>query len=464
MTLEGFSVKDWIGRLAQALTGLAEAHEPFLQKYWADNPRVHVVRGGRAAFPLDDLRDLYAMTRDGKIFGEEKYYAPLCAMLDPVRYILVSHPTLARVVSPIIGNDEFRVEILGSGGLTSLTDLIAGLMARAADRPDGAFEAAASELHAFLELGWATETTGVPGELDVGHDVVLFQGLSLSEEIRIADDISLLPFEEARAFVDESMLDEVAPTVVKYEVWQSVGAVVRPFRWAPEFLPSDRMGTGAPERPGPFFGDARVFLELIAIAHGVPVMPLVAIPLCTSKSACRLLGQPHCHGAYKVGRALQSFDPFKAYPGLRLQALQEAKKAFEERESARYRELAPIVGRLAEALARSGRFVGEVGIVEVATALEGMYRVGRPNIGRKLRDRASRYLGTDAERQTSIQESVGELYDTRSDIVHNRPGKLSPQRHQAVFAEGFDIARRSLFKLLGEGPPEDWDALAAGES
>ena len=34
--------------------------------------------------------------------------------------------------------------------------------------------------------------------------------------------------------------------------------------------------------------------------------------------------------------------------------------------------------------------------------------------------------------------------------------QLSPGRYREVFDTGFAIARRSLFKLLREGPPDDW--------
>ena len=38
--------------------------------------------------------------------------------------------------------------------------------------------------------------------------------------------------------------------------------------------------------------------------------------------------------------------------------------------------------------------------------------------------------------------------------------RVTAQRNQKAFHTGFDIARRSLFKLLQEGPPENWDAAA----
>ena len=55
-------------------------------------------------------------------------------------------------------------------------------------------------------------------------------------------------------------------------------------------------------------------------------------------------------------------------------------------------------------------------------------------------------------------KTVKEFYKARSAIVHNRK-KVSWQRDCEAFDKGFDIARRTLFKLLYEGPPEDWDEL-----
>ena len=65
---------------------------------------------------------------------------------------------------------------------------------------------------------------------------------------------------------------------------------------------------------------------------------------------------------------------------------------------------------------------------------------------------------SDAPSQESVKESVQEFYDVRSDIVHNRLNRLTPGRVQAAFRDGFDIARRTLFKMLREGRPEDWNA------
>ena len=215
MTSERFAAGKWIDSLARGLRNLSKTQEPYLQQYYRENPRVHVLYDGRGsdepAFPLDDLRDLYALALHGKIFGKEEHYAPLCAVLDPVRRILRSHPTLARVTSPIIGRDEFWMEILNTGNSTSLGDLVAGLMARAAELSGDCFRTAVGEMNALLTPAAEGESPGVQGGLDVGYRGVLFYGLTLKERINVVDSMVLLPFEQVLGLVDKSLVEELAP-------------------------------------------------------------------------------------------------------------------------------------------------------------------------------------------------------------------------------------------------------------
>lgn len=183
-----FSAEDWIGRLSEALPRLDEVQQPFLREYWERNPSVHIVSGGPdaklAEYPLDDLRDLYAMARHGHVFGEREYYAPLCAALDPARHIVMSHPTLAGAIGPIIGRDDFYMHVLSSGQSTSPSDSVAGLMARAAELSGDCLQAA-TELNAFLiPSSGEAGSEGVPNELDIGYHAVLFHGLTLTERGR----------------------------------------------------------------------------------------------------------------------------------------------------------------------------------------------------------------------------------------------------------------------------------------
>ena len=180
-------------------------------------------------------------------------------------------------------------------------------------------------------------------------------------------------------------------------------------------------------------------------------------------SAGRLLGrETQSPGIYQSWSA-EGFSGFDECPEIDPKALAEALEAFHGRESAGYERMAPIVTRLSEALARNGRFATADRVQDVAMALERMYVLNENNIGRKLRGRTARLLGTDAASEKRIRDDVKELYDVRSDIVHNRLHKLTPERVHSAFINGFDLARRSLFNLLREGMPEDWNRLSIPE-
>lgn len=461
-----FSAADWIARLADALPRLDDVQQSFLQDYWQRNPTVHHVGpdGKRVEYPLDDLRDLYAMASHGHVFGEREYYATLCAALDPVRHILMSHPTLSGVIGPIIGRDNFYMHVLNGGESTSPANLIAGLMARAAELSGDCFRAA-SELNAFLTLSAGrTNSEGVLNGLDVGYHAVLFYGLTLTERIDVTDGITLLPFEQFRSFVDNRLVEELSPPGAGFHHWRSIGAAVRPFRWKPTFHSSGREGGVEAYDPRPFFREAQTLLELLGVAHATPVLCLAALGCCIDRSASRLLGGVDYRGAIYRARAAQGFDGFNECPGLAPEAFVEAKKAFDNRTSERFGKMAPIIGRLAEALTREGRFAVEDRILDIAIALERMYELDGGEISHKLRTRAAWFLGADAESRVCEMQAVKEFYDMRSAIVHSKKKKPAAEKQRAAFDKGFDVARRSLFRLLRDEPPDDWEKLVIAGS
>ena len=492
MTAAEFAVVDWIDRLVPALSKLAEAQKSYLQEYYTRNPGVRLEfdmrRGNRPPFPLDDVRMLYAMAYHSHVFGEEEYYAPLCAVLDPVRVILRSHPTLAHVVNPIIGRDEFWREILHSGHAAPPTDLIAGVMARAAELSGDrfrtaaghatsptdliaglmvhatelsgdSFRTAAGELNRLLTPAAESGLDGVQDGLDVGYDAVLFYGLTLKERIDIVKGMAILPFEQVRAFVDEDFVEKLAPSRAPFSNWRSVGALVRPFRWRPLLRRTGYRPELKLRNLEPFFRDAQTFLELLAVAHAAPVLSIAALGDCIDRSASRLLGLEGYRGSEHGHRSAERFDGFEECPDIDPEALAQARSAFETRKSERYAQIAPITSRLSDALARDGGFADEGRIVGVAISLERMYDLPQRRISLELRNRASAYLGSDSESREEIKESVKEFYDSRSNIVHSRSDNVSLQRNRESFGKGFDIAKRTLFKLLHKGPPDDWDEL-----
>lgn len=461
MSSAQFDSEAWIERLAQLLPPLARAQEPFLREYQERYGRViDLTDGGPPPFPLEDLRLLYDEVRDSRPWGLEAHYAPLRAVLNPVRHGLLGHPALARVAvtGRLIGDNRFSMEILGSGGDIYMGTLIAGLMARAAELREDGFRTALRELNAFLSPVSDGAAAEALGDLDEGCDVFLFYGLTLSERIDVEDGMVLLPYEEVLRFVDEETVGDFAPSGAGFHGWGPVGAVTRPFRWRPELRRRGRLIGPVGPPPPPFFQEAAVFLDLLAVSHATRVAPLAALSNRIDGSAGRLLGQEmRSPGIYQQWSA-EGFSGFDEYPEIDAVALAEAQEAFRGRKSARYARMAPIVTRLSEALARAGRFAVADRVQDVAMALERMYVLDENNIGRKLRNRTARLLGTDAASEQRIKDNVKELYDVRSDIVHNRLHRLTPDRVHSAYVEGFDLARQSLFKLLREGPPDDWAA------
>ena len=122
MTPEEFDTSGWIERVAMVLAELAHAQEPYLEEYWRDNPRRHVIVDERdeTPFPLDDVRDLYSQVRYAMVFGREAHYESLrdSRFCSP-RYLIAS---TARVAVSWAGRDMVRGDTR-SGRWTVLTGL-----------------------------------------------------------------------------------------------------------------------------------------------------------------------------------------------------------------------------------------------------------------------------------------------------------------------------------------------------
>ena len=464
-----FDAQDWTERLAQALSELAEGHEQSLRKYYGLAPDTGFLfggpEGGQHTHSPEQVSDHFAMQ------GRRWDWLPRRAgsrQADGVERILRAHPTLAGVSDSMAGPDAFQVQGLGTGRSTSLTDLIAGLMARASEFDGDRFRAAAGELSALLAPIADTGPVRLSAGPGVGCDVVLFHGPTLEEESDLGDGMALVPFERIGAFVDEILVHELAPAEAEAHGSRSLGAIVRPFRWTPSFrMPGDPADARSKPR-GEFFRDARTFLELIAVAHAAPVLRLAELPDCIHRSAVRLLGLTRrgpgfyrtlsAHGFYRTLSA-HGFDGPAERPRLVRERLDEAREAFASLGTSRHRAMAPIVSRLAGAQARTGPFAGDDKILDVAITLERMYRPESAEIAHKMRTRVAWYLGTDADSRLRYMKEAKAFYAVRSKIIHADRKPVSEATRLEAFATGFDIARRTLFQHLRASPPGDWDAL-----
>ena len=256
--------------------------------------------------------------------------------------------------------------------------------------------------------------------------------------------------------VDETLLHPFSPDLTVPQPWEPVGAIVKPFEWHPKFRPSNDKICPDLEWGGSFREDGERLVELLAITHAAPVVCLVTMHYCVSRVARGLLGQPHQRACYTFGRSVQSFDRSSAFRQPCATALDEARVLFRGRNGARFRKYEPIVARVAKADACSGRFAVDDRILDVAIALERMYELDQGEVVFKLKARAACFLDSGPADRTQVFRDAGRFYDARSAIVHNTRKKRWPkQEREGAFDKGFDIARRSLGKLLREGPPAD---------
>ena len=216
--------------------------------------------------------------------------------------------------------------------------------------------------------------------------------------------------------------------------------------------------------PEPFFSDATAFLNLLSVSHAAPVVRLAALSGRIDQAAGRLLGKEEQSLGIYQSWPTPGVDGFVECPALNAGSLDEALKVLESRENAQYRRLECIVSRLAQALAREGRFAIHDKILDVSISLEGMYDLPRRGVTKALEERVAGFLGIDAESRDWIRKNARSFYDARSAIVHNRSNEATPFTNEAAFVTGFELARRSLFKMLREGLPDDWDKFAVADT
>ena len=281
-----------------------------------------------------------------------------------------------------------------------------------------------------------------------------FYGLVLKERIDIADGLAIVPFDQVRSFVDKKIVEDLAPRRSVFDGWRSVGAVARPFRWRPVFSRPGYQSDRDPTRPHRFFREAQVFLELLAVAQAAPVLSMVALGECIDRSAGRLLGlEDYCGNEYGR-RSAERFDGFEECRGLSLEALDQARAAFENRRGERYAQVAPIVSRLAQALTRGEGFADEMRIVDVVIALENMYDLPRRDISATLQRRAARYLGTDSASKETHQGDRQAILQRTVEHRSRRAGQRLSAGNSRVVRQRIRHRQKDTVQAVARGPAE----------
>lgn len=457
LSTEPFDGNKWEERLASALDALSAVQKPFLEAYWLTNgfPDQVTFNGiDETPFPSDDLYGLYESVHDAERFGKLEYYKPLQSSLSPVRSILRSHPGLTRAVRAALGYESLQVGIINGSSWTNLNHLIVGQMARQKARSEQNFDGSAAELNALLQLSIGYRSSPLPGDLDLGLDIAFFHGAHITDSFILGDGYSLMPYSQLSEFIDSKWLKDIAPDQFRYRNWQSVCAIVHEFRWKPDIRSPNSDVIQRTRMPPPLFHRwVSEFANLLAVTLGKPLTWMTTMEGCVSRSACDLLGSTHSPGTIRRGRAVGHLhNPFKVEDAASFQLIEDARLHFANKSVSAYAELAPIIQRLAEALCRNGRYATEDKVLDIAVALERLFKPSSKSISGDLQNRISELLGSDDDAKVRLKRKVKHFYDVRSAIIHGPTDEKKKRLQKEVgtaFQEGFEIAQESLLRKLG---------------
>ena len=459
---------DWTGQLVRALERVHEVEGQYLEELFerrrereladAQFPGLFSVSN-----PARDRLSFYSHACHSEGIYAERRYPPLRAVLENAADIVGQHPALAPVLKADSRGDEFMFHILNVYSGTSRLAVVAGLICRAQQVGKNGYRIASCELKSLLDLCLEEGVGAGFNDLTVGYHVSLFYGLKLSEDIEIASGMMAVPLEHTGPFLNRGVLERVAPSVVRENRWEAVGALLSPVPWKPILLPRGEESEPELDWGGTFFKDARAFIELLSLSHGVPVVTLMDIPYCTHRTALLLLGNPHYHGGSRHKSWASSFGGLTASNQLEIDAFNQAKHIFRNLRDQSSEQLAPVISRLSEALARTGQYASDDKILDVAIALEQMYELDQGEISFKLKTRAACFLESDTQARLRVFKDVEQLYGARSEIVHrrtaNRKKQSSASTKREAFKKGFDVARNTVFKLIQEGEPANWNEV-----
>ena len=457
--------EDWTGKLVEALERVHEVEGDYLEEMFRrrEQRELSEARFPRSFPVYDPARDrlsfyMHAWHSEG-IYAARRY-PPLRTALENAISVVGQHPLLVPLVKEDGRGLEFSVRILNAQLNTSCLAVVAGLMSRARQVGQDGFRTASFELESLLDSGRDGVPPGSSG-LTVGYHVSLFYGLGFAEDLQIADDITAVSLESTESFLNSDELERVAPGFAGGHGRTGVGALLSPVPWRLTLGPLDDESELELDWGRSFFEDASSFIKLLSLAHGVPVVPLIDIWYCIHRTSLHLLGQPHYHAGRKPTSWKLPLARLGKTSPLDGSAFDQTKDVFlglDHRQLGDH--LAPVVSRLSQALARTGQYAADDKILDVAIALEQMYRQGWSN-SYQLKTRAAWLLESDAKARRGVFDDVGKLYGMRSTIIHANDTPSAEKKKEA-FNRGFRVARRSVFRLLREGVPADWTDVVLG--
>ncbi len=446
---------DWTKRLSNSLSNLERAQRPFLDWYFSASGYIRIFRNGRdeTPYPCEAIQKLYDDALFEARHKNTEHFKMLKVAIDPVRGVLRDHPTLARALGNNLRRDEFQVGILNHSSMTTLTQLIVGLMEAQDEESIDPFLSPARDLNTLLNLPSRQIDGGNNPSLSGGLDVAVYHGACIESEVELGEKYALLPFEQLSEYIEPEWLKEVAAQQVNWRRLEPVFGIVRRFSWKPRFGNMYNPPATQTQTPPPLFHRwSAEFANLLSVALSQRVSWLATFEGCIPRRASSLLGSHHGSSQTHSGRSISHlFSAFEEIQVVDAGQIETIKDLFARRRETEYPEMAAIIHRLAESHRRDGRFSSEDKVLDLAIVFERLFKPGRHSISRYLEKAAADFLATNDEEKSTIKEQMRHFYKVRSAIIHgpsdNKRIRLVSQAERA-WEGGEPIARAAILKRI----------------
>ena len=454
MSQNQFDLSDWVDELSACLLDLLTYERLLESEIVLLRQRSEVVLGLQGSVRHDSIGNIrervsqYSLLALPDTLSDSRYRQDISQKLSTLQDVLLEHPDLERTA--YTANDEWVVGLDLGVSRTSAHQMVFMLQGLV----DFAVEHTPEETaRALAEMMCKGETHDL-----TSYSIMLFHGLHVERRHDFEGGLSIISFEESRQYLSDSMMRSFLGMGTDAGRGP-IGAVVSEVNWGPAFVPTGSdMEAEWPKRSETFRDDALLLIDLLAVTHGLPVESTGRHTTDVEQHVKHLVGQvPYTPRWIRdiSGANTLNFDP-STTPAVSEDRLLECQQLLSRLRNDQGR-MRLALSRLASSLSRSGRHAAADGIVDAAIALEVMYQVGPPEQTYRLAARTSYFLEESAESRIATSESIKGLYKARSSIVHGGTGDDG-----GVFEGGFEVARRTLTKLVLEGGPSsftDWDEL-----
>lgn len=449
MSQEQFTLTDWVAGLSQCLQELVDYER------WIERELSLLRRRAEHALGAPDSRD----DRDDRVrerisrYGwhlmdtpqvESEYQRNVSGGLNRLLEVLLKHPAVKSAVYRA-ENGHLALDLnLGVSRIAGqqLGIVLTGLMDHAVEHGP---QATAYALSQVIQRGENKDLSS--------YRILLFRGLHVERRHDFPNGLSLVSLEEVQRYLADDRVREMLEAGDTEINREPIGAVVYEVKWGPVFVPAeyDMEGLNWPETSRTFRDDALLLLDVLAVVHGLPVSSSRTYTSVVERQIEHLVGLGRRSSRF-VRDAL-GVNTMRVEP-ITTPAVSEEKLSDCDRLVLSCRDdvqLRLALSRLASSLARRGVHEAFDRVLDVAIALEVMYRLDASRgKGSQLSRRARDLIGRDREDRNWIRRTAESIYAARTGVVHD--GTLPADAGQ-IYESAFELGRRTLLHKAGSGRP-----------